>query len=66
MNIKLKAFLITIAGFFGLVATVYTIVKFPLVLAFAVLGGLLYVLYSGVLNYLEHQRDQYYRQKGEK
>lgn len=56
MNIKLKAFLITVAVFFGLVATVYTIVKFPLVLFFVLLGGLLYVMYTGVLNYLEHSK----------
>jgi arginine exporter protein ArgO len=66
MNIKLKAVLITVAGFFGLVATVYTIAEFPLVLLLITLGGLVFLVYKAVLNYLEHQRDQYYRQKGEK
>jgi hypothetical protein len=55
MNIKLKAVLITVAGFFGLFATLYTIVEFPLVLLLITLGGLLYVVYRGVLNYLEHE-----------
>jgi arginine exporter protein ArgO len=66
MNIKLKAVLITVAGFFGLFATLYTIVEFPLVLLLMTLGGLVFLVYKAVLNYLEHQRDQYYRQKGEK
>ncbi len=55
MNIKLKAVLITVAGFFGLFATLYTIVEFPLVLLLITLGGLLYCVYRGVLNYLEHE-----------
>ena len=55
MNIKLKAVLITVAGFFGLFATLYTIVEFPLVLLLITLGGFLYVVYRGVLNYLEHE-----------
>jgi hypothetical protein len=55
MNIKLKAVLLTVAGFFGLFATLFTIVEFPLVLLLITLGGLLYVVYRGVLNYLEHE-----------
>jgi hypothetical protein len=55
MNIKLKATLITVAGFFGLFATLYAIVQFPLVLVLMTLGGLLYFVYRGVLNYLEHE-----------
>jgi hypothetical protein len=66
MNIKYKAILITLAIPLIAVALVYTIVKFPAIIFFAALGGMLYLLYRGVLNYLEHQRDQYYRQKGEK
>ena len=55
MNVKLKAALITIAGLFGLFATLYTIVEFPLVLLLITLGGVLYCAYRGVLNYLEHE-----------
>ncbi len=55
MNIKLKAILITVAGFLGLVATVYAIAKFPAILFVAALGGLLYSVYRGVLNYLEYK-----------
>jgi uncharacterized membrane protein YesL len=55
MNIKLKATLITLAMLFIAVALIYTIAKFPAVLVFAALGGLLYFLYRGVLNYLEHE-----------
>jgi len=54
MNIKLKATLITVAGFFGIIAFCYTIFKFPLVIVFAVLAGLLYSVYKAVFNYLEH------------
>jgi Flp pilus assembly protein TadB len=54
MNIKLKAFLITIAGFFGLFATLYAIAQYPAVLFFALLGGLVFLVYKAVLNYLEH------------
>ena len=54
MNIKLKAVLITVAGFFGLFATLYTIVEFPLVLLLIALGLLLYLGYRAVLNHLEY------------
>jgi len=54
MNIKLKATLITVAGFLGLIAFFYTIWEFPIVIVFTVLGGLLYTVYRGVLNYLEY------------
>jgi Flp pilus assembly protein TadB len=54
MNIKLKATLITIAIPLIAVAFVYTIVQYPLIILFTVLGGLLYTVYRGVLNYLEH------------
>ena len=53
MNIKLKAILITAMMPIIAVALIYTIAKFPAVLVFAALGGLLYFLYRGVLNYLE-------------
>lgn len=53
MNIKLKAALITVAMPIIAVAAVYTIVRFPAVLFFAFLGGFLYFVYKGVLNYLE-------------
>ena len=54
MNIKLKASLITAAIPLIAVAFVYTIVQFPAVLFFVFLGGFLYFVYRGVLNYLEH------------
>ena len=54
MNIKLKATLITLAIPLIAVAFVYTIVQYPLIILFTVLGGLLYTVYRGVLNYLEH------------
>ena len=55
MNIKLKAILITVAGFFGFFATLYTIVEFPLVILLIALGGLLYLMYRAVLNHLKHE-----------
>lgn len=54
MNIKLKAILITLAGFFGLFATLYTIVQFPGILLLILIGGLVFLVYKAVLNYLEH------------
>jgi hypothetical protein len=54
MNIKHKAILITAAMPLIVVALIYTIAKFPVVLFFAALGGVLYFVYRGVLNYLEH------------
>jgi hypothetical protein len=56
MNIKLKAILITLAGFFGVIVALYTIVQFPAVLFFAALGGLLYAIYRGILNHLEYKQ----------
>jgi hypothetical protein len=53
MNIKYKAILITLAMLLIAVALIYTIAKFPAVLVFAALGGLLYFLYRGVLSHLE-------------
>jgi uncharacterized membrane protein YesL len=55
MNIKLKAILITAAMPLIAVALVYTIVKFPAIIFFAVLGALMYFLYRGVLNHLEYK-----------
>ena len=58
MNIKHKAILITAAMPLIVVALIvaltYTIAKFPVVLFFAALGGVLYFVYRGVLNYLEY------------
>ena len=53
MNIKHKAILITAMMPLIAVALAYTVVRFPLVLFFALVGGLLYFVYYGVLNYLE-------------
>ncbi len=53
MNIKLKALLITLAGLFGLFATVYAIVQYPAVLLFIFLSGTVLLVYKAVLNYLE-------------
>ena len=55
MNIKLKATLITAMMLIIVVALIYTITKFPAVLVFAALGGLLYFVYRGVLNHLEYK-----------
>ena len=54
MNIKYKAILITLAGFFGLFATLFTIAKFPAILFFIFIGGTVFLVYKAVLNYLEH------------
>ena len=54
MNIKLKAILITLAGFFGLFATLYAITQYPAVLLFILISGTLFLVYKAVLNYLEH------------
>jgi hypothetical protein len=54
MNIKHKAALITVSGLFGLFATLFTIAQYPAVVFFALIGGLVFVIYKGVLNYLEH------------
>jgi uncharacterized MnhB-related membrane protein len=55
MNIKHKAILITAAIPLIAVALVYTIVKYPAIIFFAVLGALMYFLYRGVLNHLEYK-----------
>lgn len=55
MNIKYKAFLITVAGLFGLFATLFTIVQFPAVLFFIFFSAFVYLIYRAVLNYLEHE-----------
>lgn len=56
MNIKLKAFLIAVAILFGLFATVYTIITFPIVLFFILIGGVVYGLYKLVFNHLVYQQ----------
>lgn len=55
MTIKLKAALITIAGLFGLFATLFTIAQFPVLLFFIFAGGTIYLIYRAVLNYLEYE-----------
>ena len=55
MNIKLKAALITVAIPLIAVVTVYTIAQYPAVLFFALMGGLVFLVYKAVLNYLEHE-----------
>lgn len=60
MNIKLKAALITIAGFFGIIAFFYTMINYPLVIVLAGLGALLYMVYRAVLNHLA-QKERYER-----
>jgi hypothetical protein len=55
MNTKLKAALITIAGFFGIIAFFYTIINYPLVIVFAGLSGFMYFIYRGVLRHLERK-----------
>jgi arginine exporter protein ArgO len=52
MNIKYKAILITLAGFFGLFAVLYTIAHYPALLVFILIGGLVFLVYKAVLNYL--------------
>jgi uncharacterized membrane protein YesL len=54
MNIKHKAILITLAGFFGLFAALYIIANYPALLFFILIGGLVFLVYKAVLNYLEH------------
>ena len=56
MNIKLKAMLITVVGFFGVFGTLYAMTEFPLLILLAALGGVLYVLYRAVLNHLEEEQ----------
>ena len=55
MNIKLKATLITLAGFFGVFAALYAIMQYPLILFFIFAGAFVYLVYRAVLNYLEHE-----------
>jgi hypothetical protein len=54
MNIKHKAVLITVAIPVILFALLIMIANFPMILFFAVAGGLMYLVYRAVLNYLEH------------
>ena len=55
MNIKHKAILITAAIPLIAVALVYTIVRFPVIILFALLGGFMYFIYRGVLRHLERK-----------
>lgn len=55
MNIKLKAILITVAIPLIAIALVYTIVRFPMIILLALLGGFMYFIYRGVLRDLERK-----------
>jgi hypothetical protein len=61
MNIKLKAFLITLATLVGIFGFCYTLVMYPIVILFVVLAGLFYAMYRLVLNFLEYNKDYYER-----
>lgn len=58
MNIKHKAALITLAIPVILFALFFMIATFPMILFVAVLGGLSYLVYRAVLNYLEFQENR--------
>jgi threonine/homoserine/homoserine lactone efflux protein len=55
MNIKLKAWLITLAIPISVAILTVLIARFPLVILLVLVGGALYCLYSGILNYLEYK-----------
>lgn len=55
MNIKHKAALITLAIPVILFALFFMIATFPMILFVAVFGGLSYLVYRAVLNYLEYK-----------
>lgn len=58
MNIKHKAALITLAIPVTIAVLMVIIANFPLILFVAVLGGLSYLVYRAVLNYLEFQENR--------
>jgi len=58
MNIKHKAVLITVAIPVILFALLVMIANFPMILFFAIVGGLLYLVYRAVLNYLEFEENR--------
>lgn len=58
MNIKHKAVLITVAIPVILFALLIMIANFPMILFFAIAGGLLYLVYRAVLNYLEFEENR--------
>jgi hypothetical protein len=58
MNIKHKAVLITVAIPVILFALLIMIANFPMILFFAIVGGLLYLVYRAVLNYLEFEENR--------
>ena len=62
MNIKLKAALITLFAPLIVIAAVFTIVKFPILLVASMFGGGLYCFYRGVLSHLEF-REKYGQKK---
>ena len=58
MNIKLKAGLITLAIPISVAILTVLIARFPLVILLVLVGGTLYLLYRGILNYLEFQENR--------
>lgn len=58
MNIKLKAWLITLAIPVLVAILTVLIARFPLVILLVLVGGALYLLYSGILNYLEFKENR--------
>jgi len=53
MNIKLKAFLITLAVIFGLFGSIYVMIYYPWVFFIAFLCVTIYAMYNLVLNLLQ-------------
>lgn len=58
MNIKLKAWLITLAIPVLVAILTVLIARFPLVILLVLVGGGLYLLYSDILNYLEFKENR--------
>jgi threonine/homoserine/homoserine lactone efflux protein len=58
MNIKLKAWLITLAIPVLVAILTVLIARFPLIILLVLVGGALYLLYSGILNYLEFKENR--------
>lgn len=58
MNVKRKAALLTLAIPVLVAILTVLIARFPLVILLVLVGGALYLLYSGILNYLEFQENR--------
>ena len=54
MNIKLKAFLLAIVYVASPFVFLYMLFKYPAVILFALLGGVIYLVYNAVLRHLEN------------